>query len=345
MSGHADAQVAGWYADPTDDLSLRWWDGEHWTDRVRALPGPSGTPVRISVGAAAPEEPLALPAPSGSPVLADSTPTQVMAAATPSVSEPTAVDSPAPQASRTETEDQKAKKGLSGKPLVAVVVAVAIVAIGCGVGVAVALSNSHHSTQAVSSSTSAPATQVSSPAAASTQATSAPAPAPAPATSTVEVTVTPTPTLDRAEGAHQARALENLVYKSSDARAAISSVVSRVQSCDFTYDDIDTLNGIVQNRESLLDSLDTTPVDQIANGTTIVKRLRRALNYSLQADEEYQSWAEEVWDGTCDAGREHLAAAGVADSHATAAKTKFTHEWNSTGAKKYGVSDFKQSEI
>lgn len=42
---------AGWYPDPDDDgVSLRWWDGDDWTERTRSasapqrIPGPRPTP-------------------------------------------------------------------------------------------------------------------------------------------------------------------------------------------------------------------------------------------------------------------------------------------------------------
>jgi hypothetical protein len=29
------APAAGWYADPTGETAVRWWDGAQWTDQVR----------------------------------------------------------------------------------------------------------------------------------------------------------------------------------------------------------------------------------------------------------------------------------------------------------------------
>lgn len=41
---------AGWYANPDDATSLRWWDGTQWTDRTQPIvseqaPGEVGAPV------------------------------------------------------------------------------------------------------------------------------------------------------------------------------------------------------------------------------------------------------------------------------------------------------------
>lgn len=37
--------AAGWYADPTSQLQLRYWDGTNWTEDIRPLPAPNGDPL------------------------------------------------------------------------------------------------------------------------------------------------------------------------------------------------------------------------------------------------------------------------------------------------------------
>lgn len=32
-----DGPVAGWYRDPVDSLSARWWDGAAWTEHTRVI--------------------------------------------------------------------------------------------------------------------------------------------------------------------------------------------------------------------------------------------------------------------------------------------------------------------
>lgn len=40
----ADTPSVGWYADPADASRLRYWDGEQWTDQVRALGSAAESP-------------------------------------------------------------------------------------------------------------------------------------------------------------------------------------------------------------------------------------------------------------------------------------------------------------
>jgi hypothetical protein len=39
--------AAGWYADPTNQLQLRYWDGTKWSEEVRPLPAPAGDPLEF----------------------------------------------------------------------------------------------------------------------------------------------------------------------------------------------------------------------------------------------------------------------------------------------------------
>jgi hypothetical protein len=50
--------AAGWYADPTDASSVRWWDGERWTADTRPAPASHESSV---------PEPAAVPVPAPSP--------------------------------------------------------------------------------------------------------------------------------------------------------------------------------------------------------------------------------------------------------------------------------------
>jgi hypothetical protein len=54
----------GWYSDPSDATSMRWWDGQSWTMSTQPLPAPQ--PVAVSAGAptyaAAPAAPAAFAA-------------------------------------------------------------------------------------------------------------------------------------------------------------------------------------------------------------------------------------------------------------------------------------------
>ena len=58
--------TAGWYADPTDDAAVRWWDGERWTDTTRPAPRELvGASARVE--AHAPAQVAEAPRPAAAP--------------------------------------------------------------------------------------------------------------------------------------------------------------------------------------------------------------------------------------------------------------------------------------
>jgi hypothetical protein len=59
--------AAGWYADPTDASSVRWWDGERWTADTRPAPSLHESSVPAPVAA-----PVAAPSPAPQPVVEQS---------------------------------------------------------------------------------------------------------------------------------------------------------------------------------------------------------------------------------------------------------------------------------
>ncbi|CAN5547113.1 hypothetical protein BH09ACT4_BH09ACT4_13250 [soil metagenome] len=73
MTDHATAAAtsfgpaAGWYPDPADPTSSRWWSGEGWTDHVQPA-AVAAVPVAAPVFVATPVLPPAPPAPSPTPV-------------------------------------------------------------------------------------------------------------------------------------------------------------------------------------------------------------------------------------------------------------------------------------
>ena len=59
--------IAGWYDDPRDDSSLRYWDGDAWTDHVTPKQAAQGTrgPEAAPAGPAGPAGPASPASPAG----------------------------------------------------------------------------------------------------------------------------------------------------------------------------------------------------------------------------------------------------------------------------------------
>lgn len=142
----------GWYPDPDDDRSMRWWDGQTWTNHVQPLPTgsvppgeagqPGGSPSTGSVppGEAGPPHPQVTPAPPIEP------PPPVPGSAPYGV----APGAPAPYQERS---------GSAG-PAIAIVAGVAVLTFGLAIAVfATGLASSESASgDAISSPTEAPDT-------------------------------------------------------------------------------------------------------------------------------------------------------------------------------------------
>lgn len=148
--------------------------------------------------------------------------------------------------------------------------------------------------------------------------------------------------------ADQVRYLSALLTKSAKARAELQPAVISVRDCergdsgDYSTD-VSVISSVADNRTQLLSALDSAPVDQIPNGTSLVTELRTSLQYSLSADNAYLAWAKTVNASGCGAGSE---ASGQAYSKkAGNAKTVFVNHWNSSIAPTYGVATVSRETL
>jgi len=73
--------AAGWYADPTDAASVRWWDGERWTADTRPAPQVQAAGAAVVAAQPAAPEPVAPRPPAPQPVAAEPLPEPVVATA------------------------------------------------------------------------------------------------------------------------------------------------------------------------------------------------------------------------------------------------------------------------
>jgi thiol-disulfide isomerase/thioredoxin len=113
----------GWYPDPDDDRSMRWWDGQAWTEHVQPLPSESPSAEPGPVGGP----------PSTAPASADPPPPQVTPA--PPIEPPPPVPGAAPPGmAPTAHPPQPGRSGSAG-PVIAIVAAVAVLTLGGAIAV------------------------------------------------------------------------------------------------------------------------------------------------------------------------------------------------------------------
>lgn len=98
----ATAAAAGWYHDPSDSGSWRWWDGENWTSHVR--PKEQTTPIAIAYPIS---EAITLPAQYTAPLQAVAAPQPVAAPQIPQPAQPIHPIQPASLTPETPASEQE----------------------------------------------------------------------------------------------------------------------------------------------------------------------------------------------------------------------------------------------
>jgi hypothetical protein len=116
----------------------------------------------------------------------------------------------------------------------------------------------------------------------------------------------------------------------------------RGQHGDYSAD-ISTISSVTDNRRQLISALNSAPVDQVPDGTALVGELRSGLQYSLQADSAYLSWAQAVNASGCGSSSESSGAS--LSKKAGSAKDVFVKHWNSTIASSFGVAKVSREKL
>ena len=145
-----------------------------------------------------------------------------------------------------------------------------------------------------------------------------------------------------ASAADQVRYLVDLLNKSKADRTALGPVSQDVIECANLEDAAKQLAGIKKNREDLLLALNSTPVDRIANGASILADLRAAVAASRDADQAWADWADQRRWNDCGP---RPPAVDAAQAAVDKAKKKFCDEWKTEVADVYGVKAFTRDEI
>jgi len=221
-----------------------------------------------------------------------------------------------------------------GKGLILTVAAV-VIAAALAVGIALA-GRSGPSTPAASSRTRSAAPSPTSPAA-------SPTPSPTPSASTPAPTPTPTPAPGLA--ARQAAAVNSLLGSSEAARTALQAPVVEVGNCANLPGAAAQIQAVVNQRSAQLSQASALSTAALPGGAALRTELIGALRSSLDADEDYLTWAQQQSSGCTPAAESSAYSAAVdAGQQADAAKAVFAEAWNPVAAR-YGIAQISSGSF
>lgn len=145
----------------------------------------------------------------------------------------------------------------------------------------------------------------------------------------------------------QVRYLTQILQKSAAGRANLDAAVAQVRNCSNVAGAITTINGVIANRQELLDALASTPVDAVPNGSELVAKLRNALDLSLKSDRVWLQWAQSEQSNNCAEGESSASFKQVETMNRSVATAKdaFVTAWNSQIAGTYKAPRFATSQI
>ena len=145
----------------------------------------------------------------------------------------------------------------------------------------------------------------------------------------------------------QVRYLTQILQKSAAGRANLNAAVAQVRSCSDVAGAVTTINGVIANRQELLDALASTPVDAVPNGSQLVAKLRNALDLSLKSDQVWLQWAQAEQSNSCAEGENSATYKRVETMNESVATAKdaFVAAWNSQIAATYKAPRFATSRI
>lgn len=145
----------------------------------------------------------------------------------------------------------------------------------------------------------------------------------------------------------QIRYLTQILQKSMAGRASLNTAVGQVRACTSLSEANATMNGVVLNRQELLDALESTPVDAVPDGAELVARLRVALALSHTSDLVWVQWAQAEQASSCAEGEKssHYRQVTRMNRDVSVAKDSFLAMWNSQIVPVFGAPRFTRSQI
>lgn len=136
----------------------------------------------------------------------------------------------------------------------------------------------------------------------------------------------------------QAAAVNNLLSSSAATRNELQGAVSQVLNCTNLSSAANRLQNVVNQRSTEYNQASALSTSALANGATVKSDLIAALRYSLDADKNYLTWAQQQLNHGCTPTAQSSAynAAYNASQQAEVSKEAFIQVWNPVAAK-YGI--------
>jgi len=143
----------------------------------------------------------------------------------------------------------------------------------------------------------------------------------------------------------QATAMNSLLQQSSASRNSVESNVAEVQDCSDVTDGASGLEQDISDRQTELDQAKNLSVSALPEGATLKSDLVGAIQNSLEADDDFLSWAQGVGSCASSAPEDGNYQAGMtASTTAVSYKDKFCGLWNPI-AQDQGFSTLTQADI
>jgi hypothetical protein len=118
--------------------------------------------------------------------------------------------------------------------------------------------------------------------------------------------------------------------------------VNDVANCGNRASDIQVIQQVRDERQTEYNNAQNLQVNSLPNGAQLKFDLVKALSYSLQADNDYLTYAQDMQSSSCQAGSQ--ASAIAAGDQAVSYKRAFVNLWNPV-AGTYGLPQQSQSSI
>jgi hypothetical protein len=146
-------------------------------------------------------------------------------------------------------------------------------------------------------------------------------------------TPTPTPGLTAQS---EANAINRLLPQAAASRRELVNAVAEVSQCANLPGAVSQIQQSVNDRSAELSTAQGLPIGKLPDGATLKSDLVQALQYSLNADNGYLSWAEAQENGCVGGSPSNVT---TDNDGATQYKNLFANIWNQQIASQYGESD------